>query len=260
MIFESITKGLNFILDPILSPLLNFPPFWAILIISFIATLIITLIYKAVTDQTLMKRLKKEMKEFQKEMKELKDKPNEMMKVQKKAMETNMKYMMQSFKPTLFTFIPIILIISWASAHLAYHPIEPNEDFTVTVETKDNIGKEMELTAPQEVEIISNPTQEISSKSTTWTLNGQEGEFLLEFEFNDTKYNKKVIITEEAGNYAQVEKRVNDNLVKKIELGNEKVKPIGNISIFGWYPGWLATYIVLSIIFSIALRKALKIA
>ncbi|MBT4174947.1 DUF106 domain-containing protein [archaeon] len=101
------------VLDPILGPVMSLPNPWNLLLISFLITGCITLAYKFLTDQKLMKELKGEMKDLQKEMKSLKDDPKKMMEVQKRAMEKNMKYMMQSMKPTLFTLIPIIFIFSW---------------------------------------------------------------------------------------------------------------------------------------------------
>tara|TARA_Y100000310_G_scaffold342346_1_gene445238 strand:+ start:43 stop:477 length:435 start_codon:yes stop_codon:yes gene_type:complete len=101
------------ILDPILGPVMALPNPWNLLLICFILTGGITVAYKFLTDQKLMKELKTEMKDLQKEMKGLKDNPKKMMEVQKTAMEKNMKYMMQSLKPTLFTLIPIIFIFSW---------------------------------------------------------------------------------------------------------------------------------------------------
>ena len=100
-------------LNPVLGPVMNLPNPWNLLLVSFILTGIITLLYKFLTDQKLMKELKDEMKGFQKEIKGLKDDPKKMMEVQKQAMEKNMKYMIQSLKPTLFTFIPIIFIFGW---------------------------------------------------------------------------------------------------------------------------------------------------
>jgi len=82
-------------------------------VLSLILTTFITLVYKYVTDQELMKSLKEEMKEMQKQMKEFKDDPPKMMEMQKKAMEKNMKYMMHSFKPMLITFVPLILVFGW---------------------------------------------------------------------------------------------------------------------------------------------------
>lgn len=104
---------LNSILDPVLGPVMSIPSPWNLLLVCFILTGVITILYKYLTDQKMMKELKDDMKMHQKEMKELKDNPQKMMEVQKKAMEKNMKYMLHSMKPTLFTFIPIIFIFGW---------------------------------------------------------------------------------------------------------------------------------------------------
>src|SRR3989344_6433721 len=88
-------------------------PLGGLVLVSFILTLLITVAYKYLTDQELMKSLKQEIKDFQKEMKEFKHDPSKVMELQKKDMEKNMKYMVQSFKPTLFTLIPLIIIFGW---------------------------------------------------------------------------------------------------------------------------------------------------
>ncbi|MBW2991141.1 DUF106 domain-containing protein [Candidatus Woesearchaeota archaeon] len=54
MVFENL-------LDPIFNPLLRMPPVLAILLIAFLITLFITLIYKFTTDQKKMKTIKTEM-------------------------------------------------------------------------------------------------------------------------------------------------------------------------------------------------------
>jgi len=105
------------ILDPVMGPLMSIPSPYNLLLVSFILTGAITLTYKFLTDQKLMKEMKDEMKSLQKEMKELKDQPDKVMSHQKKVMEKNLKYMMQSMKPTLITFIPIIIIFGWLRAY-----------------------------------------------------------------------------------------------------------------------------------------------
>ena len=86
---------------------------YALILISFIITLIITLIYKYTTNQKMLKETKEELKEMQKELKGLKDNPPKMMEKQKQLMEKNMKMMIHGFKPMLFTFLPIIVMFSW---------------------------------------------------------------------------------------------------------------------------------------------------
>lgn len=93
--------------------LINWNKFIALLIISFILTLIITLIFKFLTDQHLMKTLKEEIKLSQQEAKNHKDNPKKLIEIQKQAMEKNLKLMMHSMKPMLFTFLPIIIVFGW---------------------------------------------------------------------------------------------------------------------------------------------------
>ena len=99
--------------NPIFGPFVNWNPLIALLIISFLMTFLITLSYKYLTNQELMKSLKDELKDFQKQMKDNKDNSQKVMDIQKQSLEKNMKYMMHSFKPTLYTFIPLIIIFTW---------------------------------------------------------------------------------------------------------------------------------------------------
>ena len=76
MVFESI-------LNPIFNPLLKLPSVWAIIIISFILTLLTTLAFKYLTDQKKMKKLRKELKEKQAKIKEIsKKEPQKALKMQ----------------------------------------------------------------------------------------------------------------------------------------------------------------------------------
>jgi len=92
---------------------INWSPLGGLIIISFIITLLITIAYKYLTDQEVMKSLKLELKELQKEVKEAKNDTARMMELNKRSMEKNMQYMMKSFKPTLITLIPILIIFNW---------------------------------------------------------------------------------------------------------------------------------------------------
>lgn len=245
------------LVHPILSPLLNLPEWLAILILSFSISLMITLVYKMMTDQDLMKQLKTEMKEFQKEIKELRDNPEKAMKVQKEAMETNMKYMTLSMKPTLFTFIPIIIIFGWMSAHLAYEPIMPGEEFTVTATfDKGTIGT-IEIIETKGIDILSNAESKISNDQAVWKLKADAGTYFLKFKYKEETYEKELLITE-SNSYSDVETRYSGTELKNIKNGNTPVKPLP-FPLFGWNPGWLGTYILMSLGFSMSIRKLLKV-
>jgi uncharacterized membrane protein (DUF106 family) len=247
MVFENL-------LDPIFSPLLNLPILFAVILLSFFISLIITLVYKYTTDQNLMKQLKDEMKEFQKEVKELKKEPQKAMQVQKKAMQTNMKYMMHSMRSTLYSFIPIIIIFSWMNANFAFEPIMPGQEFTTTVIFEDNTGGEMELSVPDGITVNGDTRKKVNDGTVKWVLSGLEGEYLLEYIYDGAKYDKEVLI--KSNKYKEPEKKLRDEAVRSIRIDHEKRILL---NLFGWKIGWLGAYIIFSILFSIVIRKVIKV-
>lgn len=250
---------LDSILNPVLLPLLKLGPFWAILLLSLVISFAITIVYKYATNQQEMKRLKDEQKEFQKRMKELRGNPQEMMKVQKEAMSKNMEYMKHSFKATLITMLPIIIIFSWMSAHLMYEPIFPGDRFSLKAEFADGVSGQAELQADEKLELLSESQQEINS-GVVWNLKAvNEGEGLVTIKHGADQQSKKVLVTKELS-YEQPITLYENSDVKKIEIIYNKLRPLGQeFFIFGWQPGWLALYIFFSILFSMGLRKVMKI-
>jgi uncharacterized membrane protein (DUF106 family) len=93
--------------------LFGFEPLKGIGLLSIVLSLLVTLVYKFMTDQVLMKELKKELKKHQKHMKEHRGNSAKISEISKKSMETNMKYMQQSMKPMLITIIPFLAIFTW---------------------------------------------------------------------------------------------------------------------------------------------------
>ena len=211
--------------------------------------------------------LKNEMKELQKETKELRSEPEKAMQVQKKAMETNMKYMMHSMKSTIFTILPIIIIFGWLNANLAYEPILPGQEFSVSATFAKGISGNISLYAPEGIEISGELTKPIEDGKVMWLLKGAEGDYTegnaLKFEFNGQNAYKDLIITQEQ-RYAPVMETIkNVGGLKAISTSNEKKKVITffgkPISFLGFKGGWLGTYIIFSIISSMILRKVMKV-
>ncbi|MEM4267274.1 MAG: EMC3/TMCO1 family protein [Candidatus Woesearchaeota archaeon] len=258
---------LDFIFDPLFMPLLSLPSFVAILIISFVITLIITLVYMKFTDQSMLKSLKEEIKGYQTEMKKNRDNPEKLLKIQKKAMEANLKYMSHTIKPTLITLIPIVLIFSWLNAHFTYQPITAEKQFTITAEFAKDKNGEIELIASEGVLLQSPAKQNSTDGKIEWLAKAQAGTYELKYNFEGRELSQPLRVNSnnkdklyEKPTLTNIELGLSkDSKLKSITIGNEKLHPFGGLIIFGWQPGWLATYIILSIIFSMGLRKLLKI-
>jgi len=217
-------------LDPVLnvifSPLLKLPPFWGIMIISLLISLIIVLIYKFATNQNLMKQLKDEIKALQKQAKELKQEPEKAMAVQKKAMQTNMKYMMQSMKATLITFIPIIIIFGWLQMHLAFMPILPDQDFTMTVNFKEGVHGNISISVPEGITVLGEKVKKVTDSRVIFGLNGEAGVYdspPIEFDFNGVTYSKEVIITSGKDYVEPVKVIKGSEALKSIETSNDRM-------------------------------------
>lgn len=253
-------------LDSIFGPLLELSSFWTILVLALIVTLISTLAYKFLTDQKLMKKLKEEIKEIQKEVNELRHHPEKALKSQQRMMEVNMKMMKQQFKPILFTIIPFILIFGWMRAHVAYEPILPDTEFNVSMTMKPEAGGNVEIIVPEGIELESKESQEIMIRKkpgswfneqegiVSWTMKGEPGEYLIEFKYGSQKYSRELLITEEK-EYKEPVHNVNIGSVKTIEISNDPVL----VNFFVTKLNWFWSYFIFSIIFSISLRKLLKI-
>lgn len=248
-------------LNPVLNPLLKLGPLWAILILSLVISLVITVVYKYLTDQKRMKELKDEQKELQNQMKSLKDSPQEIIKLQKEAMKKNWEYMRSSFKPTLVTMIPIIIIFGWMTAHLSYEPIYPGETYSLTAIFDKEATGQATLTVDNVTKILSEEKQEVKPE-TTWKIKSAgEGYHLLELKYGDQSYPKKVLITTDlTKSDEEPVTLIQHSDLKQMKINYAKLKPLGiTFNLFGWYPGWLAIYLFLSLLFSMGLRKVLKV-
>ena len=226
-----------------------------VIFISLLIALLMNLIYKWMTDQNLMKSLKDEMKKYQQDMKKESKDPKKVMEIQKKSMEVNMKYMSSSLKPSFITLIPALLIFAWLGSVLSYDPITPGQTFTTTVVFENGISGNMAIVVPPEINVLENSTKEIKDGKVVWKLIGKEGEYLIEYKYNEKSYKKESLITAKQ-EFKMPLQKIGDKTVKTISIDNNPKKIM---NLFGWKLGWIGTYIIFSLIFSMLLRKILKV-
>lgn len=245
------------ILDPILGWTLYFPPLVGIIILSLIITLIINLIYKYTTDQREMKRLKEQIDDYRKKIKEARDNPKKMMKLNSDAMAVNMQYMGKSLKPTLYTFIPIIFIFAWMNAHFTYAPLDAGEPLIVRAEFLDGFnGNATLISKTLTTQSLTEPlTATEDGPVASFAVTGQGGKHDFTIDYQQFAYNGSVWFGENPDKQAFAGK----GPINAIKVDYPKIHPLGPVSIFGWMPGWLAIYIILSVSLSMLTRKLMKI-
>jgi uncharacterized membrane protein (DUF106 family) len=236
-------------------------PILGILLVSFLVTLLVTLVYKWTTKQAELKKLKKELKDLQGQLKSsAKMDPKKAMAIQKKAMEKNFQLMKHSLRPTLFTFLPLILIFGWLNAHMAYYEIPPGNEFSITGEfDKYLVGNATIMSTPS-LDFIGSNEQQVADGKATWRAKGDTGTYSVTIKDGSHEFTTALLISQE-WKYSAPERTFKGTSLKKVIIGNEKVRPFGSwFNIFGWRPGWLASYIISSIAFSMLLRKLMDVA
>jgi uncharacterized membrane protein (DUF106 family) len=252
----------NFILAGFYT-LFELSPLLAIGIVAFLVTLLTNIVTKYTTDQEKIKRLKNEMKDLQDEMKQVGDDAEAMQDIQSQIWPKQKELMLSSMKPFIYYGIPLLLVFAWLSQTIAYQPIQPGDDFSVTAyvdETAPNLSLDAAngLTASQNN--LYDPGEGVFA--TQWTVNADEpGQYNLSVIPDGTNqtYTHSVTVTDTYG-YGQVEKTFDNSKVNRLTVGYQATHPFGSFSIFGYQPGWLATYIVLSLAFNLVLRKLLDVA
>ncbi|MEK6935658.1 MAG: EMC3/TMCO1 family protein [Nanoarchaeota archaeon] len=94
-------------------------PRTAIIILSFLVTLFITIINSLMIDKKRMKELKDKQKSLKEEMKQHKDNPQKMMEINKRMMEDMPEQLKHSFKPMLVTIVPLLILFKWLQSSFA---------------------------------------------------------------------------------------------------------------------------------------------
>lgn len=241
--------------------------FWMITIVSLLITIITTLVYKYTTDQKRLKEIKKEMKTLQEKQKKHRNDPKKVNEITKEMFAKNSEIMKQSFKSMIYTIVPLLFLFSWLSATMAFQPIMPGENFTVTAVVSPNYPgniSDIKLSSIPSMTGEKNYTHNVTNSKGTeiqWILNApKNGTYTILIEGETFKQTKEILVTTEK-KYLNPVSLYSDSQLQGITIGNKPVRPLGeNFSILGWKPGWLGLYIILSLIISTILRKVLKIA
>lgn len=256
-----MVSGFQVFIDSVFNPvfgwLLNIPPILAILFLALVLGLISTLLQKYLTDQAKMKRLKDDTKKYQEQMKKLRGEPEKLMKVQQKVIPIQMELMKESFKPLLVSLIPFLLIFFWLSNHFAYHQIQPNTPFVVSTTFESGITGNATLRDAEGKLTIEQPTQSVKEGMIKWVVKGPAGEHTLNVDFAGATITRTVLITTDRA-YEQPLMPFRGTITG-INVENEKLTPIPGFSLFGWHPGWIFYYIILSIPLSLLLKKWLQV-
>ena len=220
-----------------------------------------------------MKSIQADMKSLRKEIKDTKD-PSQVGALNKRLMGMTMQQMTHSMKSTFITIIPIFLIFGWMNGNISFEQAVPGEEFTASVTFEKDIMGSVSLEADT-LELLSNSTQEISDNKAVWNLKGEKGTHKITYRYGTETYQREVILTNK-WKYADPHLEKKRTLFGIVNLGDKEpikpessiqrvavdltpVHPFGGFELFGWNPGWLATYFFFTLALTFPMRKLMRV-
>ena len=111
--WDWLRDGIHSALDPSLGSLLNWNLAIGMIIITFVMSIIVTILQKYTTNQEELKKIKKLQKELQAKQKEHKSDPKKSMEIQKEMMGLMPKQMKLGMRTIVYTGIPFVLLFRW---------------------------------------------------------------------------------------------------------------------------------------------------
>jgi len=112
-----MVDGANALMTAAFGPVLGMPPVLAEIVIASAVTLVITLLYRLLSDPKKLKELRDRTKEINAKVKELqKTNPEAASKMTNEMLEITNKQMMASMKPMLATLLVASLFFPWMAA------------------------------------------------------------------------------------------------------------------------------------------------
>lgn len=244
---------------------LAWDPLVVILLVSFFLSLMIVMFHKFFTDQEKLKKIKEEIDEMRDRLKVMQKEvrkedsdvtQEEMMALQKKMMSKSFERTKDTMKVSLFTFIPIIFIFGFMNSHYIHESINPGDNFEMSVYMHENVS--LDVVSQLNGTLISQDFENELIKKTYSFSTDTKGLYVVDFIYDGDTYSKEVLVSD-IQEYTEQTRNFDSNIIKRISIDYDKLTPLGDISIFGWQPGWLGVYIIFSIIFNMSLRKLLEV-
>lgn len=270
-----INSILNGFFDLLLSPLAYMNPFWPLCAMSLLTGIIMLIVFRFTSSQEGIRRSKDRIKAHLLEVRIFKDNLRILLSAQKHLLIANTKYLMYVLVPVLVMAIPVSAILIQLNGWFGYEPLRVGDTAVVNVYVRDDargaLGS-LRIEAEPGLLIETPPVRVFSKGEISWRIRAvREGRHAVRITESGSVIRKEVVVFDRrlsrvtpriaeasfintfmnAGE-AQIPRTIP---VRQIEV----VYPQRQIHVFGWRIHWLVIFFILSIAFSFAFKRVLKV-
>lgn len=256
-------------------PFSHFNPWFGLLFVSLLTSLLMLFIYKKTSDQEKIRRTKNLIKAYLLEMRLFQHDYRILLQTQKNLLLANLRYLTLNFKPLLVMMVPLFLLLAQLNLWFGYRNLKPDETFLLKIKLNSAVEVDrvaLDLEAPPGLEVETQVLRIIDENEADWRIRVRgRVESPLVITVNGERYQKEIV----AG-FKQLKKispiRPGKSLWLRLIYPGEKPLPPGSylekieitwpenrLNLLGLRWHWLVAYFILTVIFALAFRRAFKV-
>ena len=267
-----INNVFNVVFSVLFFPLSRLSPIWGLTIFSLLTGLLMIVIFKRVSDQEGIRRVKNHIKAHLLELRLYKDNAGLSLIAMKDIFLSNGKYLGLALRPMLVLMIPVMIIIIQLAARYECRPLNVGESILVRATVAADIPiQEVRIEASEGIEVETSPLRIPDKDRIFWRIRAFEpGEWEIGFHLQDRDVSKKIIVG--ADHATMASRRVKSSSLSAFLYPSESTLPgdsfLKEISIqyphkrltlSGMGVHWLVFFFIVSVVTGFALKGIFKV-
>lgn len=267
-----VNSILRTVTDVTLLPFKSLPAGVYLTILSMIGAVFALLVYKRVSNQDALFRVKDQIAAGFFEVRLFNDDLGAMLRAQGDLLKHNARYMALNLVPFLWLMVPFVLAMAQVQFHMGYKGFEPGDETVLTVQLAgeadpDADRPDLVLETPEGVTVETRGVWAPTANEMAWRLGLQEaGEYELVLRHDGSEVSKSLVVSDEwaprrsPGRY---DRGFLDQLLFPAEdpipaeAGIAKIEvpyPTGEVNLLGLKLQWIFLFLIVSILFAFAIR------
>jgi uncharacterized membrane protein (DUF106 family) len=271
-VVDVVNRLLDRLFELMLRPLRPLPVPVSLAVVSLVTAVAILAVIRLTSNQQALATAKRQMYGDLLEMRLFNDDLPAMWRAQRSMLRHNAGYVRLSLVPALWTLVPLAIGVAQFQFYFGYAGVGVGEPVLVTAVLKSHAGiQDTALDLPQKVRLETPAIWFPALGQVVWRVVADSaGEFILGIRVGGMTYDKTLHVSSGLVRRSPVRpaRRLMDQLRYPSEAPLSDAAPVVSISvaypdrrvdILGWRMTWIGAYILLSIVFAIALQKPLRV-
>jgi len=268
----SINALLTAIFDVLLWPFLRLSPFWPLAFVSLIAGIIILWIFGRISNQDAIRKIRDRIRGNLLAIRFFQDDVGVLLRLQGAIAADSLRYFGHSLIPMVVLLPPMLVLMIHLNTRFNERPLAVGETAVVKVHVQDasSLRQDISLDVPPGLTLETPPVRIPSEQEAAWRLRADEaGDYSIRVRLGDEVVEKSISVD---GVWKRISPYRTSNAVGAIFYPGESVLdssgPVQSVSIdypelaikvLGFRIHWIVIFLVLSILFTFALRNVMGV-